>query len=106
MSLFSEVLEKLVKHTHLSEKESFEIAAELVLDGMAALTVTHNVNLAARFADKVVVLNKARSVAVGSPAEVLTAELLGDVFGWPVERFDWNGMPQFIPVRRTDSRPA
>jgi iron complex transport system ATP-binding protein len=84
------------------EMEVFEVAAELVKEGMAALTVTHNVNLAARFADKVLVLNEARAVAVGPPEEVLTAELLGEVFGWPVERFDWNGLPQFIPVRKTN----
>jgi iron complex transport system ATP-binding protein len=84
------------------EMEVFEVAAELVKEGMAALTVTHNVNLAARFADKVMVLNKARAVAVGPPAEVLTAELLGEVFGWPVERFEWNGLAQFIPMRKTE----
>ena len=82
------------------EMEVFELASQLVSEGMAALTITHNVNLAARFADRVLVMNKAAAVAVGPPVEVLTADLLGAVFGWPVERFDWDGLPQFIPIRK------
>ena len=43
--------------------------------------VVHDLNLAARFADHVVLLNDARVVANGSPAEVLTAERIHAVFG-------------------------
>ena len=42
--------------------------------------VVHDLNLAARFADQIVLLNEGRLVATGSPAEVLTADRIYDVF--------------------------
>jgi iron complex transport system ATP-binding protein len=43
--------------------------------------VVHDLNLAARFADQIVLLNRGRVVASGTAAEVLTAEHIRDVFG-------------------------
>ena len=43
--------------------------------------VVHDLNLAARFADHIVLLNDAQVVANGAPAEVLTAERIEYVFG-------------------------
>lgn len=43
--------------------------------------VVHDLNLAARFADQIVLLNHGRFVAAGSPAEVLTPDLIRDAFG-------------------------
>ena len=43
--------------------------------------VVHDLNLAARFADQLVLLNHGRLVAEGSPADVLTADLISDAFG-------------------------
>jgi iron complex transport system ATP-binding protein len=54
--------------------------------------VVHDLNLAARFADQIVLLDDARVVACGSPAEVLTAGRIREVFG--VE-------PTFVPVEQT-----
>src|SRR4029077_17081727 len=46
----------------------------------AAVVVTHDVNLAAEFADEVMLLEKGRTIEVGPPREVLTPELLERVF--------------------------
>ena len=54
--------------------------------------VVHDLNLAARFADRIVLLNHGRVVANGAPAEVLTAELIMDVFGIK---------PTFVPVEKS-----
>lgn len=43
--------------------------------------VVHDLNLAARFADQILILNAGRIVATGTPAEVLTTERIGEVFG-------------------------
>ena len=43
--------------------------------------VVHDLNLAARFANQIVLLHRGRFVAGGSPAEVLTADLIRDAFG-------------------------
>src|SRR4051812_9287339 len=42
--------------------------------------VVHDLSLAARFADQIVVLNEGKVAAVGPPAEVLNAELILEVF--------------------------
>ena len=42
--------------------------------------VVHDLNLAARFADQIVLLNEGRVVASGTPIEVLTAERIEAVF--------------------------
>ena len=54
--------------------------------------VVHDLNLAARFADQIVMLNEGRVTASGTPAEVLTAERIRQVFG--VE-------PTFVPVEHS-----
>ena len=43
--------------------------------------VVHDLNLAARFADNIVVINAGRLTASGPPDEVLTPGLIKDVFG-------------------------
>jgi iron complex transport system ATP-binding protein len=84
------------------EMELFELVASLVSGGLAALVVTHGLNLAARFADRMLLLDGGRSVAAGAPADVLHPDLLSDVFQWPVavRRLD-DGSPQVVPLRRT-----
>jgi iron complex transport system ATP-binding protein len=48
--------------------------------GAAVLTVLHDFNLAGRYADNVAVLEKGHLVASGKPRDVITAELMRDVF--------------------------
>jgi len=43
--------------------------------------VVHDLNLAARFADHIVILNQARLVASGTPPDVLTEERIQEIFG-------------------------
>jgi iron complex transport system ATP-binding protein len=47
----------------------------------SAIVITHDLNLAAAFADRILLLNEGRLFALGSPAEVLTAENIREVFG-------------------------
>jgi iron complex transport system ATP-binding protein len=66
----------------------------------AAVVVTHDVNLAAEFADEVMLLEKGRTVEVGPPREVLTPELLGRVFDLRVlvDAHPISGAPRITPV--------
>jgi iron complex transport system ATP-binding protein len=48
---------------------------------IAVVAVLHDPNLAARFADRVVLLGAERPLALGSPTTVLTAELLERTYG-------------------------
>jgi iron complex transport system ATP-binding protein len=49
--------------------------------GNAILAIMHDLTLAARFADRVLVMDKGRIVAEGTPDEALSAERLASVFG-------------------------
>jgi iron complex transport system ATP-binding protein len=60
----------------LKKIRAFAEAPDVVTIG-----VVHDLNLAARFADHIVLLNEARVIANGTPVEVLTAERIQAVFG-------------------------
>ena len=82
------------------EMELFELVAGLVREGLAAIIVSHHLNAAARFADRLVVMSAGRIVADGPPARVLEASLLSDVFAWPVAVQQLpDGTPQLFPIR-------
>jgi iron complex transport system ATP-binding protein len=59
---------------------------------VVTIGVVHDLNLAARFADHLVLLDKGHLVATGGAAEVLTSERIREVFG--VE-------PTFLPVNQS-----
>jgi iron complex transport system ATP-binding protein len=52
---------------------------------LTTITVTHNLNLASRFSDRVVLLSGGRVTAIGRPREVLVADRIEAAFGCPVE---------------------
>ncbi len=82
------------------EMELFELVRQLVDGGLASLVITHHLNLAARFADRIVLLDRGTVVAEGTPAEVLSREILSQVFEWPVTVTTWlDGSPQVMPLR-------
>jgi iron complex transport system ATP-binding protein len=49
--------------------------------GITAVAALHDLNIAAAYADTVIVLGDGRVVAAGPAASVLTGELIGDVYG-------------------------
>ncbi|MEM9500762.1 MAG: ABC transporter ATP-binding protein [Pseudomonadota bacterium] len=57
-----------------------EILRSLADAGRTVITVMHDLELAARFCDRVLVLDKGRLVAKGPPKEVLSADLLAQVY--------------------------
>ncbi len=86
------------------EMELFELLRGLVRDGLGVLVITHDLNLAARYADRMVLMHHGRAVASGTPTDVLREELLTEVFGWPVAVTRWpDGAPQVLPLRRQDA---
>jgi iron complex transport system ATP-binding protein len=61
------------------------LLANAAHDGGAVLAIGHDLALAARFADRIVIMDRGRLVADGAPRDVLTAERIASVFG--VEAF-------------------
>jgi iron complex transport system ATP-binding protein len=66
----------------------------------AALVVTHDINLAAQFADNILLMKQGRTVHAGSPQEVLRPEILQDVFEIRVlvDAHPITGAPRVTPV--------
>lgn len=61
-------------------------ARRLAGGGMAVAAVLHDLNLAAAYADDVLLLREGRTVAAGPAAEVLAPDPLSECFGVRVER--------------------
>ncbi|HEY3134247.1 MAG TPA: ABC transporter ATP-binding protein [Gemmatimonadaceae bacterium] len=84
------------------EMAIFELLASLARSGLAVLLVSHQLNLVARFADTIVVLNHGKVAISGSPGEVMKADRLEAIYGWPVvvTRDPAIGAPTLVPLRR------
>ena len=84
------------------EMAIFELLRTLADAGTTVLLVTHNLNLAARYADRLVLLDRGRLAAAGTAAEVLTRERIEDVYGWPVRIVPFEdgraAVPQVVPL--------
>jgi iron complex transport system ATP-binding protein len=69
-------------------------------DGGAVIAALHDLNLAAAYADTVVLLFGGTLVAAGPPHRVLQPGLLTDVFGYPVVVAEGpTGAPLVVPAR-------
>lgn len=87
------------------EMEIFELVRQLVNEGIAALVITHHINLAARFATRMLLLSRGEVAAEGPPTTVLRREVLEPVFEWPVTIRDWTDqIPQLVPLRPGETR--
>lgn len=60
---------------------ALQVARALARDGVGVLVVLHDLNLAAQYADRLVLMKAAHLVADGSPEDVLTEEQIGETFG-------------------------
>jgi iron complex transport system ATP-binding protein len=87
------------------EMSLFELLAELRTDGVTIVIVTHNVNVAARYADRLVLLDRGTVAAAGAPQVVLTRENIEHVYHWPVTIRSEDGSPQVVPQRRAAQTP-
>ncbi|SEE33933.1 iron complex transport system ATP-binding protein [Streptomyces sp. 2231.1] len=73
------VLDELTNH--LDIRARFELLDLIRTTGVTTLAVLHDLDLAARLCDHVVVLHEGTVVVAGPVLEVLTPEILADVFG-------------------------
>jgi iron complex transport system ATP-binding protein len=68
-------------------------------EGTTVLAIIHDLTLAMRFADRVIVLDQGRVVTDGPPGEALTPQRVGNVFGISVDRVDTAEGPLLIPAQ-------
>ena len=83
------------------EMSAFELLDTLARRGQAILVVSHQLNLVARFAHRVVLLHRGKVAAAGSPSEVMRGDVLERVYDWPlvVTRDPAVGAPALLPLR-------
>lgn len=77
-----------------------QIAGTHARRGGGVLLVLHDLNWAAACADRIVVMSNGEIQAQGTPQEVLTSQLLNDVFGIPngcIHHHDSSGRPYVVP---------
>jgi len=84
------------------EMACFELLAALAHAERCVLVVSHQLNLVARFADRVVLLSRGLVVADGPPDDVMRGATLERVYEWPlvVSRDPAVGAPTLVPLRR------
>lgn len=62
------------------QRQCLQRVQQLKSEGKAVLMVVHDLNLALRYADRVLMLSCGRLIADGPPEDVLTADKVSDVF--------------------------
>jgi iron complex transport system ATP-binding protein len=76
------LLDEPTNHLDLAHQLSIlDLIARLNRDGLAVIAVFHDLNLAAEYCSRLVLMEAARVIATGSPAEVITAEAIQRVYG-------------------------
>ena len=82
-----------------------DACADLVRTGRSVVAVLHDLGLAARYADHLVVMRAGRILAAGAPSDVVTPDLIDDVFGLRCRVLPdpETGTPLVVPRRH---RPA
>jgi iron complex transport system ATP-binding protein len=78
--LLDEPLNNLdVRHQH----EVLALLSRLSTAGLSLVVVMHDLNLAARYADRVLLLHQGKTLCIGKPEEVLTVENISTAYGYP-----------------------
>lgn len=66
------------------EMAVLRLLKEAASGGRTVVLITHHIDVAARFADRLLLLDGGRAAAEGSVADVLREDLLEQVYGWTV----------------------
>ncbi|OUJ74776.1 heme ABC transporter ATP-binding protein [Hymenobacter crusticola] len=87
-----------LNHQH----HTLAVAKALVKRGFGVIAVLHDLNLAAQYADQVLLLRQGETVAYGPPAQVLTPDHIQHAFDISVELLAHPslGFPLIVPVPR------
>lgn len=71
-----------IAHQHFM----LRLARQLSRQGHGVIVVLHDLNLAARYADEIALLDNGRLLRHGTPQQTLDPELLSSVYGIPLQR--------------------
>ncbi len=96
-ALLDEPLNNLDMQHAVSMMDQLRRAADEL--GKTVVLVIHDINFAAAYADRIVAMTDGRIRYVGTPREIMTPEVLSDVFATPVEVIDHGRHPLAVYYR-------
>jgi len=81
--------------------EVMEIIKDLVMNkGISAIMAVHDLNLASRYTDRVIIMKEGKIFDAGNPSDVLTPENIRSVYNVEAKVIIQNGeVPYIVPVR-------
>ncbi len=82
------------------QMEVMALLADRARAGVLVIVVLHDLSVAARFCDRLLLLDEGRLVADGTPAAVLTDAALAEVYGISAWRGEAEGVPLLVPLSR------
>ncbi|MGC4972286.1 ABC transporter ATP-binding protein [Streptomyces sp. DT199] len=85
-----------------------DLVDDLHESGCTVVMVLHDLNLATRYSDNLVVMREGSVLAQGHPRDVITAELLDEAFGLKARVIDdpVGDRPLIVPIGRTHVLPG
>lgn len=95
--LLDEPLNHLDLHHQIAALDLFQRLVREDGAGRGSVLVLHDINLAARYADQIILLDGRGGVMAGDRDTVLRAELLSQAFGHPLRRIEHAGRAVFLP---------
>jgi iron complex transport system ATP-binding protein len=85
-----------IKH----QLEVMDIIKNIVVErGISAIMAIHDLNLAARYTDRIIMMNGGHIYATGEPSAVLTPENINHAYGVEVEVISHKGRLYVLPIR-------
>ncbi len=85
-----------LKYQHIIMDKALQLAQA----GVTVISILHDINLAAKYASKILVLKNGQNMGYGIPNDILTAELVSQTYETQVKRIQENSLsyPVFIPL--------
>jgi iron complex transport system ATP-binding protein len=82
------------------QHSTLAVARRFARDGAGVMVILHDLNLAAQYADRVVMLNRGRLVNCGTPSEVFTRDAIHETFAVNVvvTRHPFMDCPLVVPI--------
>jgi iron complex transport system ATP-binding protein len=103
------LLDEPTAHLDLGhEMGFFELVHDLTMEqSVTVVSITHHLNVAARFASRMVLMADGRVHVAGAPGEVMAPDHLESAFRWPVAVEDLGPLGRHaVPVRRAGRKSA
>ena len=84
-----------IKHQYGVTKTLRSITRE---KGMLVIMICHDLNIAAKYADRIILMSEGTVFAVGTPSEVITEDNIRKVYGVDCRILDDNGSPHVMVI--------